>query len=559
MADSAPNPPSSVPIRPVFLDDDGQEIPPPGRGIALAVGETLLIWLVMFLHGATLPPDLNEVHYLGKARHYWDPSWCPGDFFLDTVDAHQVFYWTFGWLTLDRWELSFAQIAWIGRIITWLLLAIAWRRLSWAVVPRPAMAIVSAVSFLALLQRAHMAGEWVVGGIEAKGFSYALVLFALGSLARQSWNWALILLGAATAFHVLVGGWALIALGVAWLLLRGRGAPPLLQLIPAAILGAALAIPSVWFALQLDLHADPEIVAAANQIYVYERLAHHLVLSGMKPEFIARFAVLVVIGVGLALAVRRTPPLRNLVAFGCGAVAIALIGAALSTAGEFAPETMAGVLRFYWFRLADVIVPLCVALLVITKIAQSLAVNPVRGSYLAAIVLLLCVVHLGALLYDRRPGTEFARYAPADAKCRVAIDGAPVIAADDWRDVCEFFRDHPGISPAAKVLTPRNSHSFKWHAGRPEVGTWKDIPQDAASIVAWMERMETIHANRDKSTPERRWSRTLAELGESELQRVARKYGAEYVIAETQPPLKLPKVYFNRSYAVYWIRPERPR
>jgi hypothetical protein len=564
MTTSAPNPPpngaTAPPIRPVFLDEDGNEIPLPSRhGIALACGETLLILLVMFLHGATLPPDLNEVHYLGKARHYWDHAWCPGDFFLDTVDAHQIFYWTFGWLTLDRWELSFTQIAWIGRIATWLLLAIAWRRLSWAVVPRPAMAVASAVLFLAFLQRFHMAGEWVVGGIEAKGFSYALVLFALGSLARQTWQPSLILLGAATAFHVLVGGWALVALGFAWLILRGRGAPSAIQLVPAAILGAALAVPSVRFALQLDLHADPETVAAANKIYVYERLAHHLVLSGMRLDFIARFVVLTLVGVALAFAVRRTPPVRNIIAFGIGTIAIALVGAALSTAGEFAPETMAGVLRYYWFRLADVVVPVCVALLVIAKVDQTLAVNPVRGSYFVASILLLCLVHLGAVLYERRPGTEIARYAPADAKCKVPINGVPVIAAADWQEVCLFFRDHPGISPAAKVLTPRNSHSFKWYAERPEIGTWKDIPQDAASIVEWMDRMTAIHANRDQKTPERRWSRTLSELGEIELQRVARQYGAEYVIAEAEPPLKLPKLYFNHSYAVYWIKPERPR
>src|SRR5205823_738056 len=102
---------------------------------------------------------------LAKAKHYWDPSWCPSDFFQNTADAHQVFNWTFGWLTL--W-LPLPAVAWMGRTITWCLLAWSWRQLSFALVPRPMFALISAGLFLAFNQRCQMAGEWVVGGFEAK-------------------------------------------------------------------------------------------------------------------------------------------------------------------------------------------------------------------------------------------------------------------------------------------------------------------------------------------------------------------------------------------------------
>lgn len=562
MAENPSNRETARPIRPQFLDDDGNEIPAPRPRVWLAVAETLLVFLAIFLHGATLPPDLNEVHYLGKARHYWNPAWCQGDFFLETADAHQVFYWTFGWLTLDRFGLSLDRVAWIGRLATWVLLAIAWRRLSWAVVPRPVVAVVTAVLFLALVARCHMAGEWIVGGVEAKGFAYAMVLFGLGSLVQQRWRTAIVLFGAATAFHVLVGGWSLVALAIAWVLLRGT-APTPIRLVPALIAAAVLAAPSVWFALELNLHGDGQTGAAANAIYVYDRLPHHLVLTGMKPEFIVRFVVLILIGVGLVLGLVHNTATRKIAAFGAAAVAIALVGAVLSMAVAIAPDVtsdpMAAVLRFYWFRLADIVVPLAVTLLAAARIEEAYVRNAVRGSYLAAAVLLVTAAHLAVLLYERRPGTEIALYSPADAKSRVAVDGRTVIAADDWIDVCHYFRDRPHISPAAKVLTPRNSHSFKWHAERPEVGTWKDIPQDAASIVEWMERMQTIHANRDKSAPARRWSRTLGELGAEELTRVAQKYGAEYIVSEAEPPVDLPKIHGNRSYSVYRIVPEPRR
>ena len=158
--------------------------------------EVLLIFAVFFLHGAYGVPDSNEAHYLTKAKHYWDSDWAAGDVFLESADAHQVFYWTFGWLTL--W-LSLEQTAWVGRVATWLLLAWGWQRLSMAAVSRRWIAVLTAAVFVGLNENAHMAGEWVVGGIEAKGFAYALVFFALEQLVRGRWALPFPLVPAMTA------------------------------------------------------------------------------------------------------------------------------------------------------------------------------------------------------------------------------------------------------------------------------------------------------------------------------------------------------------------------
>ena len=57
--------------------------PSPGRGIV----EVLLILALFFVAHGDLPPDVNEGHYLGKAKHYWNPAWCPEDHFLKSADA----------------------------------------------------------------------------------------------------------------------------------------------------------------------------------------------------------------------------------------------------------------------------------------------------------------------------------------------------------------------------------------------------------------------------------------------------------------------------------------
>ena len=184
-----------------------------------AILETLLIFAVFCLQGAWPVPEVNEPYYLGKAIHYWNPQWASSDWFLQTADTHAVFYFSVGWLAL---LLKPAAFAWTVRLLTWALLAWSWQRLSRAVVPRAWASVLTATLFVFLLQHYNMAGEWVVGGAEAKGFAFALMFLALEALVEGYWNRMWLLLGLAPAFHILVGGWAAVAAGAVWLGRTGR-------------------------------------------------------------------------------------------------------------------------------------------------------------------------------------------------------------------------------------------------------------------------------------------------------------------------------------------------
>jgi hypothetical protein len=98
-----------------------------GRGAAawlrVAV-ESLVIAAVFAAAGAWAVPDVNEAVYLTKARHAADPSWGRGDFFLETPDAHGVFYLLAGPLAAG---LPLEKAAWVGRWLGWGSLAIGFR------------------------------------------------------------------------------------------------------------------------------------------------------------------------------------------------------------------------------------------------------------------------------------------------------------------------------------------------------------------------------------------------------------------------------------------------
>jgi len=534
----------------VTKDDRGNN---PWANRWTAAAEIMLIFLLFFLYAGWPPPDVNEAHYLAKAKHYWQPEWCATDHFLQSADAHLVFYWTLGWLT----RLAPLPVAaWLGRFLTWFLLAWSWRWLSWAVIPRPFASLLTACGFLLFSGRFHMAGEWVVGGFEAKGIAYSLVFFALGAILRQRWNLGWILLGAATAFHVLVGGWSLVAAGCAWLACQHLR-PPLTRMLPAIGAALVLALPGLVPALWLNHDVSAEVVREANSIYVYGRLAHHLVFHRFPHWHMARFAILLVVWL---VACRATicpisagklgqRPLRGFV---CGAVLIAVVGIAIDQSLLYHLDVAAGLLRYYWYRLSDAMLPAGASL---ALVAWLTGLRDRRPSWGQAALVAAVLIAGGNLAWtneqrrgDLRPGSD-VQMLPAwpDDPARTRR------TYDDWRRTCRWIAEH--TPPDACFITPKMQQTFKWYAERSEVCCWKDVPQDAAELVRWWQRQKDLY-------PRRVVFGGLAAHGEKGLRDLAGKYGADYAVVDRHMnprPLLLPRLYPPRfsaatsAYEVYRV------
>ena len=240
-----------------------------------------------------LPPDVNESHYLTKAKHFWDSTWCPGDIFLSSSFSHWLFYASTGWITKF---VSLSVYAWIGRIFTWFLLAVGWQWLSFRLIPTRGIAVVTAIVFLLLNDQFQMAGEWVVGGFEAKGLAYACVIFALERMVSRRWSQVWILLGLASAFHVLVGGWATIAAFASWMHCEVTGRPSISKFksqLPWLLGGLVIAGIGILPPLITELRSNREMIDAANRIYVDSRISHHLLFGSFPVLHVARFGVIV--------------------------------------------------------------------------------------------------------------------------------------------------------------------------------------------------------------------------------------------------------------------------
>jgi hypothetical protein len=207
----------------------------------------------------------------------------------------------------------------------------------------------------------------------------------------------------------------------------------------------------------------------------------------------------------------------------------------------------ADLLRFYWFRLSDVALPLGVALEGTALIVGGLSgmadknVCPTRWCRCwLALAIAVAAFHVG--------NHAIGRLSPRPPRSNRIADYAA------WRQACDWVVQSGEIPPDAKFLTPRLSSTFKWHTGRTDVATWKDVPQDAPEILEWWRRIEAIYMT-GEPPPAPRWHESLATLGAARLKALGNLYNAEYAITQAaETPPDLPEVYRNRTYVIYHLR-----
>lgn len=525
-----------LPVDPASASTDRSPESHHRRGAAQMMLEVTGILVIFFLLGGGPAPEVNEAHYLAKARHFWDSSFCSRDAFLNSGDGHFGFFLAFGWIAK---MLPFSAAAWVGRIMAWTLLAWSWQRLSFSLVPRAGVSLLSAGCWAALIPHSQMSGEWVLGGWEAKVFAYGFVIAGLADVVNSRWARAGIWLGAASAMHILVGGWVWILVAFVWAIDRSPDRPSWRALLPSWLVGLALAMLALLPALRLQAGVDAATVQAANQIYVWGRLSHHLLLRAFPNELVLRHVLLIAIFMTLWCQRLRTPIASRLGRIVFGAIGLAIIGAVIDYAWGGLPGSTRW-LRFYWFRLSDVFVPLGVSLLGMVALAARSQKYPhavAWGSVLIAFALLGQTV-----------------------QCVRAELGQPIPRADlqgaihseqqwqEWREACDWIREN--THQDAVVLSPFDHQTFKWYAHRAEVVTNKDVPQDARGLVDWWNRLNQV----------RTWQQCLTtEDYQQRASELITRYRADYVLVRrspTGPSISHPIAYQNASYLVHRVNIE---
>ncbi len=507
-------------------------------------------------------PGVNEPQYLGKAKFLWDPHWAAGDFFLESSNPHLAFYLAVGWLTQF---LTLEASAWIARLAGYAVVAWGWTLLAGGVAGSRWSAVPAAALFLLLASIGNLSGEWLVGGIEGKVFSYGLLFAAIGLWLDRRPTAAAACLGGSVSFHPIVGVWGLIGAAAAEAVFAGRGdrtrLPSGRGWIRPGCVFLATALPGLIPALLILDGTSPADTARATYMQVFIRLRHHLDPTQFPATRYAGYGLMLAVWLMLWVPQCRSTDndqgaideakkrRRWFLAFVPTCVAIALVGVAIGWHGGDAwtmplRDLRGTLLKFYPFRLADVFVPLALALAVGALVTESLATE-LRASESA-----------------RRPRRAEKRVlvlaALATAVTTAAFVGALLIASPDrnpsrmpprqlaaWRDVAEWV--HRNTPEDAVIVTPSRHWGFRWYSHRALYVNFKDAPQDAAGLIEWERRLEVLKEWWESARRGRFYRDDLLRLGE--------ETGADYLVtrANARRFLVAP-VYENAAYRVYSLR-----
>ena len=551
---------------------------------------------VVFVVAATSVPGVNESHYLTKAKHFFDPSFAPGDLFLESGNSHYASTLLAGSLSLF---MPLGAVAWVGRCMAWGLLSFAWIRFGQSLrIPRVLAPFVLATWILAV-DYGNWAGEWAVGGFEGKSLSYPCVLLGIAAVLQDRWERGWVWLACGVLWHPLVGGWAGLSVGLLWLF--SRSAPGFfsqMKWIAVAFAISLLGILPALFGIRGD---DPSAIAA--QVHVFFRLDHHLRPTTFSEtrNWAACVSVTLFLIVAAAwiaakhFAVSRGNPkgeadeeeLRlslqgsgRLIAIATFAALFAFIGWCIdhyiadSKAATHQPVLAASLLRFYWLRWADIAVPLAWSAVLwqgvgfgFYRISEAnghaddenrvllARARKVGIALLAPTVLCLSAFRNYQGSDDTVPPADKLVVETFGERRKIEWTDGRSNRYIDWLAVCEWIREK---TPTDSLwLTPKYQQSFKWHAERAEVVCWKDVPQDVSSVIEWYRRVKVLTPRVTPSGLVRGWT-------DEEIIELKEEFGFEYVLIDRtyhakheQPPgfeLVYPINVVNRSFAVFRIR-----
>lgn len=485
----------------------------------------LLLGLFAFCWMSVIPFG-DELQQFPRALHTLDPAWLSHDLFVGAPQGdHWVFFRFLGglfWLAGPVWG------AVLARIVIWLLLAGSLISLGRALNFKPLAVILGTALFIAYNQ-SRIGGETIVGEAIARHLAYPLVLFALSGWIRGRFMFAAVMLGFATAVHVLVGGWATATiLGLMFFdeRVKVQGWP-----IRVGCAGVCLvfSLPGLIPILPFVFGGSQSDTSHADQVFIYFRHSHHL-SPGSWPlldylQFAGLFAVFVLMG----RAFSPSPQMARLRQF----VWVISIVTALALAVGLTLRD-AFFLKLHPYRFAPPLTALMVGIM-LGQLLASLRRPPLRWlAVLSVAVLAVWLAPRGAYhLYQQQRNISDVEASRLDALRWLRLharDGATVLANPAWADV-------------------------QWETRCASVTAFKLVPFEASRINEWYRRLTSVVGQPPWSQPghiTQYWIQNAYDaVPPDQLVSMAGQLEADFVIAPA-PCIDSDQVpYSNSHYCVY--------
>ena len=505
---------------------------------------TLLLIFFLFPainEGFHKPLSYEEGETLPYAKQFAQPDYVIGDWYFDRPQPvrrpYQILVYP-----LVKW-LPLPTAAITARLVGYLLLAGALTLIALKLRIGALEACLIIGAYLWLDQSLPPTEEWLFQKTESKVIAYALILFALATTLSGRLRAAGLLAGLATTFHVIVGGWGTIALGLTVLSARLHpGWAVRMQALSLWFVGAGGALYFVLVKL-----GEPPASAGfdAEAIYVAFRMPHHLVPSywGVSGDDIwLALLGFVLLAFLFRVVVARRDRLATVPAH------FALWTALPYALGLVATMLPFGVtfLHYYPFRVGAALV-LLLGLMVVVPPALRFVFRVQARAWVVGVavaVLAADVVENGVADFKdlaAHPHGGFYRGNKTTSRLR---------------DLCRWVKKN---TPAdALIIASPHLDVLQYHCERPVAVTFRMAPSDAAGLEEWYSRLVDFNGGRKPKKRGYRAARAIGsrfrDLSEAKYRALGNKYQSEYLLVRERDDLSFPKLFENRTWTLYSLK-----
>jgi hypothetical protein len=512
--------------------------------VILSIIAVSIIWILITVEEFSFSFFGNETDILPSILQVANHAWLPNDWYLNLYTGYrQLFGLIFGQLING---FGFVNGAYIGRLIVYLLLAIAIFFLFKSIQLHPWYGILVLVLFLS--HQSLAAGEWVVYGLDAKTIAYAMVFLSFTLFLHKRYLFGYALAGAALSFHVLIGIYALICILVASLLNKSWRTDWRLYL-KNSWLFFITGIFGIWSIIEQLLPVKGVDLQRAWDIYAYYRIPQHVMpFTWTTVPWEAELAIATLFFL-FAFLLSSSKTIRFIAAFALGSVSLFFIGLIIFAFRD------TQLLSYYWFRFPDVMVPF-MSLLLVALLFNNYAIgdhlkNPIsqklsQGFHI--ILKLLPPVIMGIFIVVLAQQTYRLKTSYEDS---LINNSGTILPAFDW-----ISNNTP---KSAVFLVDPTQEGFYIYAQRAMFVSWKSSPQSGAAILEWFKRIllsngnfDLVKGNSESSIREIRIN--FYKLDETQIRQIADEYGINYYVGFADQNLTFQRVYSDSVYAVYEIK-----
>jgi len=304
------------------------------------------------------------------------------------------------------------------------------------------------------------------------------------------------------------------------------------------------ALPGLWPAVAMLLEpVDLRTKFAGDYLQVFYRLKHHLDPMQFAWWRYAAYAAMTAVLGGLFFRERRQllrlgrrvpPAWRLLLAIVLVSLLIAavglLLGARIGPASEMPGfKWRLRLLKFYPFRVYDLLLPLVFAVGVV-RVASQTVLSQLQWTPRRWCLGLMTFVLITAAIVTPFPDRWGTRMTATQR--------------DSWQQACAWIEQN--LPHDSLVMTPPNSWAFKWFAERAEYINFKDCPQDSSGIVEWNRRLQLISRWGSEAYDDQLYST-------AETQALSAKTGITHILAGRLGPFEQTPIYQNSHFRVYAI------